>query len=112
MEHSGYSALPIISREGTYCGALTEGDLLWALKNLCCMDTRDAENHCIMDISHRKDNTPVSVTTDMQELLLKATDQNFVPVVDDKGDFIGIVTRRAIMRYCIEHYITPQLSEV
>ena len=112
MEKSGYSALPIITRDGSYCGALTEGDLLWALKNLCCMDTRDAENHNIMDIAHRKDNAPVSVTTDMQELLLKATDQNFVPVVDDKGDFIGIVTRRAIMRYCLEHYITPQLFEV
>ena len=112
MEKSGYSALPIITREGSYCGALTEGDLLWALKNLCCMDTRDAENHNIMGIAHRKDNAPVSVTTDMQELLLKATDQNFVPVVDDKGDFIGIVTRRAIMRYCLEHYITPQLFEV
>ena len=47
----------------------------------------------------------------LQELLLKATDQNFVPVVDDKGAFIGIVTRRAIMRYCLEQYIAPQLAE-
>lgn len=111
MENTGYAALPIISREGKYRGTLTEGDLLWAIKNLCCMDMRDAENHSIMSIAHRKDNVPVSVTTDMQTLLLKATDQNFVPVVDDKGDFIGIVTRRAIMRYCLEHYIAPQLAE-
>lgn len=112
MESSGYTALPILNRDGSYCGTLTEGDLLWAVKNLCCMDLRDTENHTIMKIAHRKDNLPVTVTTDMQELLLKATDQNFVPVVDDKGDFIGIVTRRAIMRYCLEHYITPQLAEV
>ena len=55
-----------------------------------------------MEIAHRRDNLPVSVSTDMQDLLVKATDQNFVPVVDDKGDFIGIVTRRAIMRYFLE----------
>ena len=109
MENSGYTALPILRRDGSYCGTLTEGDLLWAVKNLCLMDMRDAEKHCIMDITHRKDNVPVSVTTDMQELLLKASDQNFVPVVDDKNAFIGIVTRRAIMRYCLEHFIAPQL---
>ena len=111
MEHSGYTALPILSRSGEYRGTLTEGDLLWAVKNLCCMDLRDTEEHGIMSITHRRDNLPVSVSTDMQELLLKATDQNFVPVVDDKGAFIGIVTRRAIMRYCLEQYIAPQLAE-
>lgn len=99
MEHSGYTALPILSRSGTYRGTLTEGDLLWAIKSLCRNDLRATESWNIMDIAHHKDNEPVSVTTDMYELLLKATDQNFVPVIDDKGDFIGIVTRRAIMRY-------------
>ncbi len=111
MENSGYSALPIITRDGEYCGALTEGDLLWAIKSLCSTDMKEAESHSIMAIVHRRDNAPVSVTTEMQELLLKATDQNFVPVIDDKGDFIGIVTRRAIMRYCLEHFIAPQLAE-
>ena len=58
-----------------------------------------------------RSNLPVTVTTDMQELLLRATDQNFVPVVDDKGDFIGIVTRRAIMRFCINEFIAPKLAQ-
>ncbi len=111
MENSGYAALPILSRDGEYRGTLNEGDLLWAVKNLCCMDLRDTENHSIMEIRHRKDNLPVTVTTDMQELLLKATDQNFVPVVDDKGDFIGIVTRRAIMRFCLNEFIAPKLAQ-
>ena len=112
MEKSGYAALPILKRDGSYCGALTEGDLLWAVKNLCCMDLRDTENHNIMEIEHHKDNLPVSVSTDMQDLLLKATDQNFVPVVDDKGAFIGIVTRRAIMRFCLQEFILPKLTAV
>ena len=28
-----YSAVPIISRQGTYVGTITEGDLLWYIKN-------------------------------------------------------------------------------
>lgn len=102
MENSGYSALPIITRSGQYRGTLTEGDLLWAVKNLCRDGLRTAEEHNIMEIAHRWDNVPVPVTADMRSLLLKATDQNFVPVVDDKNDFIGIVTRRAIMRYWLD----------
>lgn len=104
MEMSGYSALPIISRSGEYCGTLNEGDLLWAVKNICGLDLKDTENHSIMAITHRRDNEPVPVTADMRTLLMKATDQNFVPVIDDKGDFIGIVTRRAIMRYWLEKF--------
>jgi CBS domain-containing protein len=100
MEASGYAALPILNKRGEYRGTLTEGDLLWGLKNLCYMDIRQAEAHRIMTIAHRRDNVPVRVTTSMQELVERAQDQNFVPVVDDKDAFIGIVTRSAIIRYC------------
>lgn len=100
MEASGYAALPILNKRGEYRGTLTEGDVLWALKNLCYMDIRQAEAHRIMTIAHRKDNVPVKVTTSMQELVSRALDQNFVPVVDDYDSFIGIVTRRSIMKFC------------
>ena len=100
MESAGYAALPILSRQGEYKGTLTEGDLLWALKNICNMDMRQAQTHRIMELSRRKDNVPVRVTTSMHDLIERATHQNFVPVVDDKGAFIGIITRKAIIKYC------------
>ena len=100
MEAAGYAALPILNRRGEYRGTLTEGDLLWALKNMCYMDMRQAEARKIMEISRRRDNIPVRVTTDMQALVRRASTQNFVPVVDDKDAFIGIITRGAIVKYC------------
>ena len=103
MEVSGYAALPILNRHGEYRGTLTEGDLLWALKNMCYMDIRQAEARRIMEISRRKDNVPVPVNTSMQDLVQRASTQNFVPVVDDKDTFIGIVTRSAIVKYCSQH---------
>lgn len=102
MEASRLAALPILSRKGEYRGTLTEGDLLWGIKNMCYMDIRQAEAHRIMEIPRRKDNVPVRVTTSMQELVESAGSQNFVPVVDDYGAFIGIVKRSAIIRYCSE----------
>lgn len=101
MEGSGFAALPILNRQGEYRGTLTEGDLLWGLKNMCHMDIRQAEVHRIMEISRRKDNIPVRVTTPMKDLVDRASAQNFVPVVDDKDTFIGIITRRSIIQFCM-----------
>ncbi len=100
MEVAGYSSLPILNKRGEYRGSITEGDILWALKNMCYMDMRQAEARRIMEIERRKDNIPVRVTTSMHELVQRASTQNFVPVVDDKDAFIGLVTRSAIIRYC------------
>jgi len=100
MEAAGYAALPILNKRGEYRGTLTEGDLLWALKNMCYMDMRQAEARRIMEITRRKDYIPVRVTTDMHDLVERASNQNFVPVVDDKDTFIGIVTRSNIIKYC------------
>ena len=101
MEAAGYSALPILNRQGEYRGTLTEGDVLWAMKNLCGMDLKKAETKRIMEISRRKDNVPVRVTTSMQALVERAISQNFVPVVDDKDTFIGLITRKSIVSYCM-----------
>ena len=102
MESAGYAALPILNKRGEYRGTLSEGDVLWAMKNLCNMDLRMAESRRIMEISRRKDNIPVRVTTSMRDLVERAITQNFVPVVDDKDTFIGLVTRKAIISYCME----------
>ncbi len=102
METAGYAALPILNRRGEYRGTLTEGDVLWAMKNMCYMDIRQAEAHRIMEISRRRDNVPVRVTTSMHDLVERATAQNFVPVVDDYGAFIGLITRKSIINYCME----------
>ena len=101
MEAAGYAALPILNRQGEYRGTLTEGDVLWAMKNMCNMDLKVAETRRIMEISRRKDHVPVRVNTSMQTLVERATNQNFVPVVDDKETFIGLITRKSIVNYCM-----------
>ena len=85
MESAGYAALPILNKRGEYRGTITEGDILWALKNICYMDMRQAEARRIMEITRRRDNIPVKVTTSMYDLAQRANTQNFVPVVDDKN---------------------------
>lgn len=104
MEYAGYAALPIVNRRGEYRGTLTEGDLLWAMKNVCNMDMKEAESRHIMEINRRRDNIPVRVTTSMPDLIQRAAGQNYVPVVDDKDTFIGIVTRSSIIQFCQKQF--------
>ena len=102
MEGSGFAALPILNRRGEYRGTLTEGDLLWGIKNVCYMDMRQAEARKIMEVDRRKDYLPVRVTASMHDLVERSANQNFVPVVDDKNAFIGIITRSAIINHCLD----------
>ena len=99
MEYLKYSAVPIISRLGTYVGTITEGDLLWYIKNQLDLNLQEARRILITNVPRRSDNTPVSIDSNMEDLLDKAMKQNFVPVLDDKKSFIGIVTRKDIMKY-------------
>ena len=108
MEASGFTALPVLDRAGGYCGVLTEGDLLWAIKRLCVMDLRQTEQHGISEIQPRRKIQPVRVDTRVEDLLSVAAEQNFVPVVDDKGAFIGIVTRSSILKYFQERFFPEQ----
>ena len=102
MEHHGYTAIPLIDKEGKYVGALTEGDLLWKLKNTPDLNFKNTENVKITEISRKRKHKSVSINADVESLISLATTQNFVPVVDDNGTFIGIIKRSDIINYCYE----------
>ena len=102
MEYHKYACIPMLNREGEYVGTITEGDLLWGIKRYANLNIREAENIFISDFPRKMDYAPVSVDSDMEDLIRKSMDQNFVPVVDDQKKFIGIVTRKSIIEYCYE----------
>ena len=102
MEYHKYSSIPMINRAGKYVGTITEGDLLWGLKKLNILNLKGAEDIAITKIARRADYRPVSADSNMEDLMEKAMDQNFVPVIDDQENFIGIITRKDIIGYCYE----------
>jgi CBS domain-containing protein len=99
MEYHQYSAIPIISHKGKYIGTITEGDLLWGIKNQFSLNLKEAEKIQITAIKRRLDNKPVYAESSMEGLIDKALNQNFIPVVDDQENFIGLITRKDIIRY-------------
>jgi len=106
MEGNRYSAVPIITREGDYVGTLTEGDILWEIKNHGTASLHGTDGLRVGNMKRRWDNQPVNVNCEIEDLILTSMNQNFVPVVDDNHTFIGIVTRKSIIEYFYNRYKT------
>ncbi len=100
MEYHRYSAVPLIDNDGKYVGTITEGDFLWKLKNTPGLSFENAEKVRLAEVEQHMQNLPVSINAQMDDLISRAVEQNFVPVVDDQQIFIGIVRRREIIEYC------------
>ena len=103
MEFHRYSAIPVLSKDGKFAGTLTEGDLLWEIKNQLNLDLKEAEKVLVKDIPMRKHFEAVGINSSMEGLVARSLTQNFVPVVDDLGHFIGIVKRRDLLDYLYRH---------
>ena len=100
IELHGYSAVPVLNSAGLYVGTLTEGDLLRKLTAGHGMSIAETKFVRLTDVPRKVRNQAVSVDAEIEELLSRVVEQNFVPVVDSRGAFIGIVRRRPIIEHC------------
>lgn len=103
MKYHGYTAIPVITKEGKYVGTVSEGDFLWYFvdKNVNKMkfSDRKIEKISINEILKTEKYKAVKITASIDELVSLSLNQNFVPVVDDTDNFIGIVLRKDIIKY-------------
>lgn len=106
MEYHRYSCIPMLNRQGKYVGSITEGDLLWWLKGNRNLNLKLAETVSIQEVRRRLDYKPVRAEAKMEDLMEKAMEQNFVPVIDDQGNFSGIITRKDIIGYFYDKLVT------
>lgn len=104
MKHHGYTAIPVITKDGKYVATVSEGDFLWLIvdKYLNRMEINDKklEKISIKEILNINRYKSVKITASIDELVSLSLNQNFVPIVDDTNNFIGIVSRKKI----IEHF--------
>ncbi|MGN0675485.1 MAG: CBS domain-containing protein [Oscillospiraceae bacterium] len=97
MKAHGYTAIPVLTKDGMYAGTVSEGDFLWNILDRFDNSMKSKEKLLISDIIRKDFNPSVNVYISMDELLQCAVNQSFIPVTDDRGYFIGIVTRQKII---------------
>ena len=98
IENGGHPAVPVIRRTGEYMGTITVGDLLWYMRNND-LTFAEAAKQPLRNVPHSRDNRPLLASMDLTDLLENSMVQNFAPVVDDRGMFIGIITRKRVLSH-------------
>ena len=63
-----------------------------------------AERTLVGDIVDLSYSRPLYHNSTMEELFELVKEHNSVPVVDDRGCFIGIVLRRDVMNFLLKYY--------
>ena len=111
MRYHGYTALPVLNSLGEYVGTLSEGDFLWSMIDRDEGSMRSQEEMKVSDIIRGDLFPPLRIDSGMAQIALDLLERNFAPVVDDRGKFVGIVTRRDVLRYLSEEYFKVNPEE-
>ncbi len=104
MRYHRYVAIPVIDAEGRYVGTLRNDDILSYFLDSGSFDPRLAEEDKILDIIDLGYAPAVYHDASMGELIERVKEHNFVPVVDDRGCFVGIILRRDILNFLLKYY--------
>ena len=96
MLRSGFTAIPVVDAKGKYAGTITEGDFLRLVLHY---PKETLEQLTVGQVELRVHHRSVSIDARMEDMVDLVTAQNFVPVVDGRGIFCGIVTRRDVITY-------------
>lgn len=104
MRYHRYTALPVLDAEGRYIGTVRNDDLLVYFLENNSFDTREAEKDSVLNVLQQNAVKPLYHNATMQELIEQVREHNFVPVVDDRGCFIGLILRREVLNYLLAFY--------
>ena len=105
----GFTAVPVIDREGMYLGVVSERDFLYRLLDAGSVEAADANGHTVADLVSDTRFEAVTIDADMDILFNRIIEQNFVPVIDSRGMFSGIVTRKDVLMH-MKHRLTDGIN--
>lgn len=104
MRYHRYVAIPVLDEDGKYVGTLRNDDIYKYFQDNGSFDYRAAERDCLMKILDSGYSRPLYHSASMEDMIEYVKEHNFVPVVDDRGCFIGIILRRDVLTFLFKHY--------
>ncbi len=112
FKYHKFSVVPVIDKEGKYKGTLSEGDLLRYIVELPNFNMALAEKISIDSIKRYRSYESLSINDSLINIFSLSLDQNFIPLVDDRGLYIGIIKRKEIIEYLFEKKMEINDEEV
>lgn len=110
MNHHKYSVIPVIKKTGEYVSTVSDGDLLRFI-HYSNFNKEIAEDKFFADLTINRCYKALSIDADVKELYKLALEQNFIPIVDDRNMFIGIIRRKDIIYDLLKHINNKELID-
>ena len=104
FDYHKFSIVPLLDPDGRYVGTLSEGDLLRYIKNHKDFDVSEAEDTTVDNIEHFRPYKYLTIASNISEVYLLSLEQNFIPIVDDRMMYIGIIKRKDIIKFIFTKY--------
>ena len=108
MRYHSYVAIPVLDSEGTYIGTLRKDDIYKYFFDKGEIDFRAAEKEGIKNLLNTEYSKPLYHNSKIEDMMDRVLEHNFVPIVDDRGCFIGIVLRRDVLNFLFKQYQQQQ----
>ncbi|MCH5324728.1 MAG: CBS domain-containing protein [Eubacterium sp.] len=102
LRSHGFTAVPVLDTNERYLGAITEGDFLRHIINIGSTDMHKLESTRVGELFRRDFCPPLKINSEREQVLEAVLQQNFVPIVDDRGCLCGIITRRSVIKAVTE----------
>lgn len=96
MRRHGLATAPVLDAAAGFAGTVSLKNLARLLRGgRVPAEAPLAETACV------RPDAPVGIDAQLEDLVDRAVTRPFVPVVDDRRVFIGVVPRRAILRHAL-----------
>lgn len=102
FDYYKFSVVPLIGKNGEFVSTISEGDILRFIKNDNNFDISKAESTKISEVKKYRPYKALPISTEMNEIVKLSLEQNFIPIVDDRNIYIGIIKRKTIIDLLID----------
>lgn len=95
LSHMSYSRVPVVTEDNYFVGTIGLREIIqYQMENGLSDDELNQDISLIVEAT--KDTIPVEF--ELADVLRKLVDVSFLPVVADDGRFVGIITRKSILK--------------
>ncbi|MGT2715522.1 cyclic-di-AMP-binding protein CbpB [Streptococcus respiraculi] len=95
LSHMTYSRVPVVTEDNQFVGTIGLREIVkYQFEN----ELTDDQLHMDISLIVKKDVATVGASYHLEEVMRKLVDQAFLPVVGEQGEFLGIITRKSILK--------------
>lgn len=95
LSHMTYSRVPVVTEDNHFFGTISLREIVqYQTEN----GLSDEELQQDIALIAKRDVVTVSEHYDLAEVLRKLVDESFLPVLGEEGEFLGIITRKSILK--------------